>query len=219
MTRINKTASLCDGFTCTNEFLADRLRERYGRIVRVMPNLMNREQAEVSAQLVARGRPRRGRFLVGYFSGSPSHDNDFLGISEELLEFLRHRDDAELTVVGYLNLPPGFEALQTAGRVHCEPLKGYVELQESIWAADVSIVPLTVNDFTNCKSELKYFEAAAVGVPTIASRTHSYCQAIRHGDNGLLCEPGEWLKALETVYEGWRPDPSGLAAEARSRYL
>ncbi len=219
MNRVNKTASLCDGFTCTNEFLAEKLRERYGRIVRVVPNLMNREQADVSAQLVARGRPLRRRFLVGYFSGSPSHDNDFRGISDELLEFLRRRDDAELAVVGILNLPPELEALRAAGRVRCEPLKSYLDLQESIWGTDVTIVPLAVNDFTNCKSALKFFEAAAVGVPTIASPAHSYRQAIRHGDNGLLCEPGEWLEALERVHGGWRPDPSGLAGEARSRYL
>ena len=217
--RIHRTASLCDGFICTNEYLAGLLRARYGRVVRIIPNLLNVEQAAVSELLVKRGRPRGPRFRVGYFSGTPSHNNDFFSISDELRDFMERREDVELAIVGYLDLPPAFEALKAGGRVTCAPLMHYLDLQKSIWTADVNLVPLVVNDFTNCKSELKYFEAAIVGVPTIASPTYAYSRAIRQGENGFLCDQGDWQPAMEALYGGRRIEPEALVDEARTRYL
>src|SRR4029450_4341109 len=60
----------------------------------------------------------------------------------------------------------------------------------------INIVPLQDNAFTNCKSELKYFEAAVVGTITIASPVHSFKRAIRHGENGLLAHAQDWDAAL-----------------------
>lgn len=217
--RLDRVASVCDGHLCTNEYLAGKLREKYGKGVRIVPNLLNLEQAELSATLMRRSRRRGPGFRIGYFSGSPSHNNDFYTVAGEVAAFLRRHDDAHLRVVGFLDLPPAYASLAGAGRITCEPLKPYTDLQESIWSVDVNLVPLIVNDFTHCKSELKYFEAAVVGVPTIASKIYSYKAAIRHGENGFLCDPGEWLDTLEALYEGKGLDADALAEEALDRYL
>src|SRR5262249_54642540 len=56
------------------------------------------------------------------------------------------------------------------------------------------------NRFTEGKSELKYFEAGLLELPTIASDIPAYRVAITHGRNGLLCnDEKEWFKALETL--------------------
>jgi glycosyltransferase involved in cell wall biosynthesis len=217
--RLDRVAGVCDGHLCTNDYLAGKLREKYGKEVRIIPNLLNREQAEFSASLMRRPRRRGPGLRIGYFSGSPSHNNDFYTVAGEVGEFLRRHDDAHLQVVGFLDLPPEFAALAGEGRVTVEPLKTYLDLQESIWSVDVNIVPLIVNDFTHSKSELKYFESAVVGVPTIASKTYSYAAAIRHGENGFLCDPGEWLGTLEALYEGQRLDATTLAEVALPTYL
>jgi glycosyltransferase involved in cell wall biosynthesis len=218
VSRIDKTASLCDGFISTNTYLSRKLEAKYNRRTWIVPNLLNAEQAETSARLMDREKETRG-FRVGYFSGSPTHNNDFYRISYELAAFMRKHDDAELSVVGFLDVPPPLEGLERTGRLTHMPLMGYVELQEAIWATDVNIVPLIVNDFTNCKSALKYFEAALVGVPTIASRTHSYCAAIRDGDNGLLCDPGEWEDALDRIRGSHLVGAKALIEDALSGYL
>ena len=65
---------------------------------------------------------------------------------------------------------------------------------------DVNIAPLVINDFTNCKSELKFFEAAVVETTTIASPNYSFKKAITDGENGFLAKPGEWYDKLEYLY-------------------
>jgi glycosyltransferase involved in cell wall biosynthesis len=65
---------------------------------------------------------------------------------------------------------------------------------------DVNIAPLVINDFTNCKSELKFFEAAAVETTTIASPNYSFKKAITDGKNGFLAKPEEWYQKLEYLY-------------------
>ena len=57
---------------------------------------------------------------------------------------------------------------------------------------EVNLVPLRQKCFTDSKSELKYFEAAAVGTVSVASPTASYRAAIEHGQNGLLARDHEW---------------------------
>jgi glycosyltransferase involved in cell wall biosynthesis len=216
--RIDKTASLCDGFLTTNAHLARKLEEKYMKRTRIVPNTLNSEQAQISARLVDGVRPRNA-FRIGYFSGSPSHNNDFYGIAHELGEFLNRNNDAQLSIVGFLDVPVPLEPFVREGRVINEPLMDYLDLQKAVWATDVNIVPLVVNDFTNCKSALKYFEAAIVGVPTIASPVHAYLAAIQHGENGLLCNQGEWKSALEQVRASSQFDPRALVEDARSRYL
>ena len=76
----------------------------------------------------------------------------------------------------------------------------YRKLQAEMAAVDVNLAPLVLNDFTNCKSELKFFEAAVVETPTIASPTHAFKQAIKDGETGLLAQPNEWLDKLELLY-------------------
>ena len=74
------------------------------------------------------------------------------------------------------------------------------KLQRLMAEVDVNIAPLLINDFTNCKSELKFFEAAAVETTTIASPTYTFLEAISDGKNGFLAKPGEWFSKLEYLY-------------------
>ena len=74
-------------------------------------------------------------------------------------------------------------------------------MQKKIAEVDVNIVPLLVNQFTNCKSELKYFEAGIVGTITCASPSFTYQKAISHGVNGYLCNSDEWFDTLMKIYE------------------
>ncbi len=54
------------------------------------------------------------------------------------------------------------------------------------------------NPFCEGKSELKFFEAALVGVPTVASATETYAAAIEDGVSGFVArDTVEWRNALE----------------------
>jgi glycosyltransferase involved in cell wall biosynthesis len=67
----------------------------------------------------------------------------------------------------------------------------------------VNIAPLNLEkEFNKAKSALKYFEAAALGVPVIASPVEDFQFAIRHAENGLLASnEEEWFDCLASLVE------------------
>jgi glycosyltransferase involved in cell wall biosynthesis len=89
-------------------------------------------------------------------------------------------------------------------------------LQREIGQVEVNLVPLQDNVFTNCKSELKWFEAAVVGALTVAAPTYSYRHAIEHGENGWLAPAYAWEDVLREVICGGEEVWSAVAARARA---
>jgi glycosyltransferase involved in cell wall biosynthesis len=92
------------------------------------------------------------------------------------------------------------DCLLQEGRIQTVPLVDFMELQRLMAQVDVNIAPLVNNGFTNCKSELKYFEAAIVDTITLATPTYTFANAIENGKNGFLCTPGQWFDTLEQIY-------------------
>ncbi len=200
--RIAATMRLCERAIVTNDFLADRLRAAApGKDVRVVPNFLDREQLDVSLPLYEAKRrggfARDGRVHIGYFSGTPTHSHDFAIVEEALARLLREDARVRLRLVGFVT--PGPALAPFAGRIERVPLHDYLNLQRLIGGVEFNIVPLRANDFTNCKSELKYFEAAIVGTVTLAAPTHAYRTAIADGENGWLVPSYGWTDALETA--------------------
>jgi hypothetical protein len=67
----------------------------------------------------------------------------------------------------------------------------------------VNLAPLELgNPFCEAKSELKYFDAALVEVPTIATPTEPFRQAIRNGVTGFLAQnEREWTEAMTRLLD------------------
>ena len=109
-----------------------------------------------------------------------------------------------------------------AGQITQHGFTDYLTLQALIADVDFNLVPLQCNDFTHCKSELKYFDAAVVGTVSIASPTHAYAAAIRHGENGYLVADDAWLAVLQQAIEQ-RANYAGMAQAAyqdvQTRYV
>ena len=72
------------------------------------------------------------------------------------------------------------------------------ELPAEMARFSINLAPLELgNPFCEAKSELKYFDAALVEVPTIATPTEPFRQAIRDGETGLLAsQEFEWVDAM-----------------------
>ena len=81
-----------------------------------------------------------------------------------------------------------FPALLTlADRIEWRSLRPLSELPEEMARFDINLAPLEFgNPYCEAKSELKFFEAALVDVPTIASPTGPFRRAIEHGKTGFL---------------------------------
>ena len=102
------------------------------------------------------------------------------------------------------------------GQIQFIPPVDFRKLQRLMSEVDVNIAPLVDNVFTNCKSELKFFEAAAVETTTIASPTYTFKNSIKHGKTGFLCKPGEWYDTILDLYK--HPEKNRKIALAAKKY-
>lgn len=204
--RMRAAMELADEIIVTNEYLAARTRTQFDVPVHIVPNFMGTEQLEYSAEVVAArvaaGNTRNGLLHVGYFSGTPTHNRDFAIVAGALARQLERRDDLRVRLVGYLDLHDS-PLHAWSDRIDFIPITNYLNLQRLIGETEINIAPLQDTPFTNCKSELKYFDAAAVGIPTMASPTFTMSAAITHGTNGLLVRVDEWDEQLTEFLDNY----------------
>jgi glycosyltransferase involved in cell wall biosynthesis len=96
-----------------------------------------------------------------------------------------------------------------------KPFVDFLDMQSLVRTVDLNIVPLQENPFTWSKSELKYFEAALVETPTLASSCPVFSNAIAPGKTGFLAESTQWLGRFREI-EKLGPDHRfGIGAAAR----
>lgn len=196
--RMGATLKLCDGVIVTNEYLASRVRDFAAKETHVIPNFLNRGQLAISRRIyeekVASEFRRDGQINLGYFSGTPTHNRDFQVASGALARLMREDSRLTLRVVGFLE--PDGALSQFVDRIEMLPLQDFLNLQRLIGETEINIVPLQDNIFTNCKSELKYFEAAIVGTVTVASPTFTFQNTICDRTTGYLANAQQWDEIL-----------------------
>ena len=199
--RYAATMFLCDRVVTTNSYLAQKIRDFSGKEVFVVPNYLNDEQLKFSAKIFRQKNDhdftRHGPVYLGYFSGSHTHNHDFRILTDPLTILFEKYPNLKLRVVGMLDLDARLGPW--TDRIERLRVQNYLNLQKYIGEVEINLVPLQVNTFTNCKSELKYFEAAIVGTPSIASPTHVYTHAIQDGHNGYLSNSYEWFDKIDAV--------------------
>lgn len=202
VSRLFFTASKCDSYIGTNEYLKNYLENLFQKQAFIIPNYLNRDQLELSLELNKYPLKKCGdEIYLGYFSGTPSHNKDFQVISRDLADLLSENKDMRLVIVGYLDLPDYFLKFIENHQVEIHPLQNYMNLQRLMAGVDINLIPLQVNDFTNCKSELKFFEAGIVKTVSIASPTYIYKEIIEDGKNGFIANQGEWVEKIQDLLE------------------
>lgn len=213
----HKVASKMDGFLVTNDFLGEKISETFQKPYRVIRNSLDKEQIEASDVYLRLNLRKDDLFKIGYFSGSPTHINDLAEALPEIVCFLKKYKKAQLVVVGLMDFSEDVRPLLEEEKIVFHQPVDFRKLQRCMAEVDVNIAPLVINDFTNCKSELKFFEAAVVRTVTVASPTYTFRKAITEGKNGFLAQPGEWYDKLEYLYKN-REKAAKIAEDAR-RYV
>jgi glycosyltransferase involved in cell wall biosynthesis len=208
VSRLGALLRLCDGAISTNDFLSARIEDYAQLPTWVVPNFLNALQLDRSAEVRRNRRASTGVTSIGYFSGTPTHNRDFELVSTALARVMTRHTDLRLTIVGFLDIGPAIRGF--ADRIDTLPLTDFLTLQTLIGSASLNIVPLLTNVFSNSKSELKYFEAAVVGTPTMASPTYTFRLAIEDGVNGYLVDAYDWEDRLEQAARG-ELDLAGVA--------
>lgn len=197
--QLEASMSWCQSGFTTGAALQEKMGPYFGaRGARVIPNFLDRRQQGYSRQLLeakmSRRFARRGPVSIGYFSGTATHGQDFAMVIPALSRLLRSDPQVRLRVVGRLDVAGAFD--DVADQIDIVPFMDYLALPRAIAEVEINLAPLQHHLFTACKSELKYFEAAAVGTWTAASALPAFQDAIEHGVTGALVRAHEWDDAL-----------------------
>ena len=196
--RYRRTLEICDAALVTTEHLT-RAVAMLGKPAWVHRNALSLELIKISEDALQTRERRADKIVIGYASGTRTHNRDFKEAENALEQVLHAHPQVELWIIGHLDLDEHWARWQH--RVKRIPFLPWRELPRTLAQLDINLAPLEVgNTFSAGKSELKYLEAAAVGVPTIASKIGAYEFAIRQGENGLLVQhPHEWRQAMEAL--------------------
>lgn len=217
ISNIGSALQASDGVLTTNAYLAERVSETTSLPVLVVPNTFNDAQREASDKALASARSVNQGLHLGYFSGSQSHSLDFAVVERQLARFLDESIHSKLTIVGHLEVPAEFARF--GERITTRPFMDFLSMQSVLRGIDLNIVPLQDSPFTWSKSELKYFEAALVETPTLASSTPVFRDAINHGATGYLADSTQWLDTLHHIETGGPEVLKAVGEKARTSVL
>jgi glycosyltransferase involved in cell wall biosynthesis/2-polyprenyl-3-methyl-5-hydroxy-6-metoxy-1,4-benzoquinol methylase len=202
--RYHRTLSRCRFATVTTEPLRRAVQRMFPHMrCRVIPNVLSEIQVAHAQEALAEPRPAEdeGIVRIAYLSGTHTHNIDFRECSSALVRVLESFPQVRLTLVGHLDV--GEEFARFEDRVERHALMPWQDLPRVLRRVDINLAPLEPeNPFTECKSSLKYFEAALLGVPTIASDLEPYRKPIVHGENGYLCRSEQdWYQCMSRLVQ------------------
>jgi O-antigen biosynthesis protein len=184
--------------TTSTTYLAEKLRG-HGKQVFVVPNKLSKKDVEIAAKVQTSNVKRQTSIRIGYFSGTHSHNKDFATITEALVRIMEKYSSVELFLVGPLDVES--ELNKFSKRIKQFPYVPREKHFKNIASVDINIAPLEIgNPFCESRSELKFFEAAIVKVPTVAAATQTFCEAIEDGIDGFVASTdAEWFEKLEKL--------------------
>jgi glycosyltransferase involved in cell wall biosynthesis len=156
---------------------------------------------ETSMEALKKRPVKTSNVIIGYASGSLTHQKDFKVASRSVARVLKKYPHAVLRIVGLLNVDEFPEFLEFKDQIQVRPVATHKNLPYELSEFDINLAPLEVdNPFCEAKSDLKYFEAALVRVPTVASATEPYRISIKQGKTGYLASTEQdWFNHLDKL--------------------
>jgi glycosyltransferase involved in cell wall biosynthesis len=203
--RTRAALEACDAVLAASPLLVE-LAQRRGKPAFLHRNAVGSEMQALGDRLYAQRHAASAShhaaitpLILGYGSGTPTHDADFAVATPALVEVLTRHPQVELWLMGPLAVPAALDLF--GPRIRRFPLSGWQEYLEQASRLDIMLAPLEPdNIFCRAKSEIKFVEAALLGIPTVASRIDPFEQAITPGVDGLLAgNTAEWVDALDTL--------------------
>ena len=199
--RMKKTLEHCEGAITSTEVLAKELK-KYMPKVFINRNVASVEMFKLSEIALKKKLKKKKTkdIIIGYFSGSITHNDDIEMIMPALIKILQEFKNVKLLFLGEIRLNETFKNYYS--QIIRRPFIKWNKLPEFISKADINIAPLKKNIFNEAKSENKWTEAALVKVPTVASNFGAFKKIIINGTTGFLCNTIEdWYLSLKKLIE------------------
>jgi glycosyltransferase involved in cell wall biosynthesis len=184
-----------NGMIVSTEHLARVYRE-YNKNVHVIPNAIDFEIWDTLKKKTKKSKKIR----IGW-AGGGSHDRDLLMISNVIDAISKKYSNVEFYFLG------GFPAeFQEKSQRKLTLSKTWYSINKYPQALkdlnfDIALAPIRDNEFNRAKSNLRWLEYSAMGVPTIASNVEPY-KCIEQFVDGMKVESEEdWIDAISTLIE------------------
>lgn len=196
--RMAATMQLCNYGITTTERLKEEM-EKTLPTVYINRNCASEEMLAISEDVRRKRKlaDKRENIVIGYFSGSLTHNSDFEMILPALVRVLDDHPNVRLLLMGDLDLPPVLKRYKA--RIIRKKFADWRKLPEIIGSVDINLAPVEDTIFNEAKSENKWMEASLVEVCTVASRVGAFTKCIQDGVTGFLCSEDEWYDTLSKL--------------------
>lgn len=185
-----------DAVTVSTEYLA-KLVSKYNQNIYVLPNSIDVQEwmkhFEEKQKIKSDGKVR-----IGY-AGSQTHYKDVYMVRQVLPDVLKKNPNAVLKLIGFdfHNLfKEEFKGLENRIEfINWLPIQDY---PKGFYDIDIGIAPLFYHEFNRAKSNIKFLEYSAMGIPTVATDIEPY-RCIKDGETGYLIKANnrkKWVEAL-----------------------
>lgn len=197
--RMSETMKKCDYLITTTDALARELKQ-YGKEVFINRNVASEEMVRLSLNASKKNRRNSERVVIGYLSGSITHNPDFELIKPALIKIMDEYENVDLLMMGYLDLPE--DLMRFKERIIQKPFSDWHVLPRIIAGIDINLAPIEKTIFNEAKSENKWTEASLCEVVTVASDYGAFHDVIKDGETGILCKNNnDWYKSIKQLIE------------------
>ncbi|MBQ6605759.1 glycosyltransferase [Candidatus Saccharibacteria bacterium] len=198
--RMEKTLKLCDYLITSTPALARELKKNYDKEVLTNRNVASEMMAKLSFDAAKTVKKNPEKIVIGYLSGSITHNPDFELIKPALIKIMSEFENVYLEIMGILDVPEDFKPFEK--RIIKKKFTDWKKLPEIIAGLDLNLAPLEETIFNEAKSENKWTEAALVKTPTLASNFGAFKDVIVDGETGLLAKTTkDWYEKLKFSIE------------------
>ncbi len=191
----------------TTTYLA-KILEGYGKKVFINKNKIDNHELEIAEKILNNKKELSSlsslslapdAVSIGYFSGTASHNRDFATITDALVEIMKKYPQVKLLLAGPLDVENQLNKFK--GRIIHLPFVSRDKYFGNVYKADIALAPLEIGvPYCEAKSELKFFEAGILKIPTVAVANQTFKEAIEDGVDGFLAgTTNEWIFKLEKL--------------------
>lgn len=191
-----KLMGQCDYGIASTNYLAENMRKFIKGQVFVSRNGIIKDYAELLGNKPKENLNAKGRkIILGYYSGSETHDRDLNIIWPSLQKILDEFNNVQLNIGGRINFNFG----TYSSRVNKLPFVPRNKFMKILAHTDINLLPLENTEFNHGKSEIKFTEAALVQVPTIASAVGDLRSIIEPEIGVLVNDGNDWYASLKNL--------------------
>lgn len=198
--RHKKLMEHCDYAITTTGVLAEELKN-YPNLkdIYIDRNSMSEEMLYHSSNAIKEVERDGDKIIIGYFSGTSTHNEDFQMIAPALVRLLEEDSRVYIKLAGRIDAPEALKEYED--RIIFTPYVDWRRLPYELRKSHIVLAPLVDNIFNRAKSEIKWSEAALVGVPVVASDIGAYKDSIVHNETGVLVgnDENSWYEGIKSL--------------------